>query len=139
MSVILVRDTVSYAEPLDLAIKEVMEAVLAAGRPIRGAESRVRAALDEKSGLEGFISRTTDLLKSYGFRDLPQLFQGSDAVPNCHHLTVGPWRGIFLVDPSNECVIGLVFSKEPHELMQRLDEIVGRNLAYPVNTYTHKS
>lgn len=120
----LVRDEDSFARPLDFAVNEVVEAVLSAGNPIRGAEPRVRIALDEKIDLDSFISQITELLEGHGFRDLPQVFQKSRAVPNCHHLTVGPWRGIFLVDPSNEFVVALVFSKEPHQLEQRLDELV---------------
>ncbi len=127
----LIRDEDSFARPLGIAIDEVVEAVLAAGIPIRGAESRVRIALGEKNVLESFISQITKLLEGHGFRDLPKLFQESRAVPNCHHLTVGPWRGIFLVDPSSEFVVALVFSKEPHQLEQRLDELVEKHQQTP--------
>ncbi len=127
----LVRDEDSFARPLGIAIDEVVEAVLAAGIPIRGAESRVRIALGEKNVLESFISQITKLLEGHGFRDLPKLFQESRAVPNCHHLTVGPWRVIFLVDPSSEVVVALVFSKEPHQLEQRLDELVEKHQQTP--------
>ena len=127
----LIRDEDSFARPLGIAIDEVVEAVLAAGNPISGAESRVRIALGEKNVLESFISQITKLLEGHGFRDLPKLFQESRAVPNCHHLTVGPWRGIFLVDPSSEFVVALVFSKEPHQLEQRLDELVEKHQKPP--------
>ncbi len=127
----LVRDEDSFARPLDFAVNEVVEAVLSASNPIRGAESRVRIALGEKNVLESFISQITKLLEGHGFRDLPKLFQESRAVPNCHHLTVGPWRGIFLVDPSSEFVVALVFSKEPHQLEQRLDELVEKHQQTP--------
>lgn len=124
MSIKLVRDKDSFAKPFDIAINEVVKAVLEAGNPIRGAEQRVRIALAEKNDLDNFYSQMTELLKGHGFRDLPKLFQESRALPNCHHLTVGPWRGIFLVDPSSEFVVALVFSKEPHQLESRLDELV---------------
>ena len=124
----LVRDAESFAAPIDRAIKEAVGAVIAAGKPVRGSEKRVRVALDQKRDLETFVAKTKELLESRGFGDLPRLRRGAQIVSNCHQLTVGPWRGIFLVDPAGDFVVGLLFSKAPHRLDERLDELV---LRYP--------
>lgn len=126
MSMRLVRDKDSFQGPLDIAINEITKAVFSAGYPVHDSAQRVGVALDEEKVLKSFVSQIAELLKTNGFRDLPQLFQGSQPVPKCHHLTVGPWRGIFLVEPSVEYVVALVFSKEPHHLEGRLNEIVNK-------------
>jgi hypothetical protein len=120
----LVRDLESFAEPIDQAIRDAVRAVIAAGKPVRGSEKRVRVALDEKNDLARFVTRTGELLESRGFANLPRLRRGSQVVPSCHQLTVGPWRGVFLVDPAGELVVGLLFSKQPHQLDDRLEELV---------------
>lgn len=120
----LLRDAESFARPLDRAIEEAFPAVLAAATPVHGSEKRVRIALDQKNDLYTFVRKTDELLRSRGFGDLPKLRRGSLFVPHCHQLVVGPWRGIFLVDPSGELVVGLVFSKEPHQFDERLNELI---------------
>jgi hypothetical protein len=127
----LIRDNESFQKPLERAIGEAVDAVFEAGNPVHGAEQRVRIALDDKQDLERFIARTAELLNNRGFRDLPRLRHGWRAVPNCHHLTVGPWRGVFLVDPKSDAVVGLIFSKHPHRLDLRLEELVAAHQPKP--------
>lgn len=119
-----VRDARSFQAPLDRAVGESVAAIIAAGVTVQGAETRIRAALDEKNALELFIERVTELLKTRSFVDLPRQRRGTRIVPHCHHLTVGPWRGVFLVDPAGELAVGLLFSKAPHRVEERLDELV---------------
>ncbi|TGD64480.1 hypothetical protein EYC08_09360, partial [Tabrizicola sp. WMC-M-20] len=45
-------------------------------------------------------------------------------ISHCHHLTVGPWKGVFLIDPDGVLAIGLVFSKAPHNFLDRVQELV---------------
>lgn len=119
-----VRDARSYQAPLDHAVAESVTAIVSAGVIVRGAEARVRAALDEKDALKRFVGQVTERLKSRSFVDLPRQRCGPRIVPHCHHLTVDPWRGVFLVDPAGELVVGLLFSKAPHRMDERLDELV---------------
>lgn len=123
----LVRDVQSFAEPLDRAIEEAVHAVIAAGNPVRGSENRVARMLQEKKDLESFIQATGRHLENRSFAGLPRLRRKGRMITHCHQLIVGVWRGIFLVDPKGEFVVGLLFSKEPHRLDDRLDELVRRH------------
>lgn len=123
----LLQDEKSFAEPLRNAIDEAFEAVLNAGYPVVGSEERVRIALDEKRDLEKFSSSITKLLKRRGFVNLPKVRHGSETLSKCHQSDVGPWRGIFLVDSPSELVVALLFSKAPHRLDSRLDELVQKH------------
>jgi len=123
----LVRDAESFGEPLDRAIDAAVDTVIAAGLLVRGSAARVCAALQEKQDLETFVARVGDLLAARGFADLPRLRRAGRVVPHCHALRVGPWRGVFLVDPAGEFAVGLLFSKAPHLLDDRLDELVRRH------------
>ncbi|MBL8443375.1 MAG: hypothetical protein JNK52_04950, partial [Zoogloeaceae bacterium] len=62
-----VRDARSFQAPLDRAVSESVAAIIAAGVTVQGAETRIRAALDEKNALELFIERVTELLKTRSF------------------------------------------------------------------------
>jgi hypothetical protein len=123
----LVRDVESFAEPLDRAIDEAVRAVLAAGNPVRGSENRVARALQEKKDLESFVEATGRHLENRSFAGLPRFRRKGQAIAHCHQLTIGVWRGVFLVDPKGAFVVGLLFSKEPHRLDDRLDELVRRH------------
>lgn len=127
----LVRDPRSFQAPLDEAWAASVRAAIAAGVVVHGAEARIRAALDERDALLRFVARIGELLRSEAFIDLPRQRRGTQIVPYCHHLTVGPWRGVFLVDPAGELVVALLFSKAPHRLDERLGELV---LQYPFQT-----
>lgn len=120
----LVKDPASFAEPLDRAIEEAVGAVTAAGSPVRGAENRVALALRQLRDLQAFDRRVQALLAQGDFASLPRFLLRGQVMPHCHKLAVGVWRGVFLVDPEGELVVGLLFSKEPHALDDRLDELV---------------
>lgn len=120
----LVRDTHSFQAPLEKALEESVSALIAAGVAVHGSEARTRAALDERKALYDFVARISELLRIEGFVDLPRQRRGTQIVPCCHQLNVGPWRGVFLLDPAGELVVALVFSKAPHRLDDRLDELV---------------
>lgn len=126
---LLVEDETSFAEPRRQAIANAIQAFKDASKQVRGSEARVRAALDDLEALDGFVARIGELLEKRGFQDLPGLIQEGKRLRGFHHLTVGPWRGVFLISNDGGKVIALVFSKVPHALEARLDEIAGRHAA----------
>lgn len=120
----LLRDPVSFQGPLDRAVDDAVDAVVDAGDPVDGASARAQAALNDKRDLETFVERVGDLIDRAGFSDLPRLRRAGRVLPHCHVLTVGPWRGVFLADPAGDFAVALVFSKAPHAMDDRLDELV---------------
>ncbi len=70
--------------------------------------------------LSKLISNRSPFMRSLGSSE------GGQTLIGFHHLTVGPWRGVFLVAVSADQVIALVFSKAPHHLEERLDEVTAR-------------
>lgn len=123
----LVQDKDSFAEPLERAIEESVAAVIDASTPVRGAENRVAIALEQKKDLQEFDRRIQELLEHRAFVGLPRFHRRGRVVPNLHQLTVGVWRGVFLVDPKGEFAVALLFSKAPHRLDDRLDELVRKH------------
>lgn len=120
----LVRDAESFQRPLEAAIAAAVAEVHKAADPVAGAEARVRKALDEKADLEAFCARLTQTMRSGAFVDLPRLRDRRwRPLPNCHHLTVGPWRGVFLVKRDENVAIAILFSKAPHDLSRRVGEL----------------
>jgi hypothetical protein len=120
-----VEDEVSFTAPRLQAIADCIADFRRASEVVKGAEARVKAATDAWKDLEAFMSEIQRLLEGRAFQTLPKLKQGQDRLDGFHHLTIGPWRGIFLVSPDGAYVAGLVFSREPHELGPRLLEVAG--------------
>lgn len=118
------EDETSFRQPLDEAIESCVRAFKDASRKVHGAEARTRAALRDLKDLDTFAARVAERARTRTFGDLPGLKRGHERLPGLHSLTVGPWRGIFLVDAEQDNVIALVFSRSPHTLENRLDEIV---------------
>ncbi len=125
----LVRDRTSYEEPLDRARLEAERAVLVSGRPVRGATERAERAIAERDALTAYEDAVAERLETASFAALPRLrTRGWRPYPFLHVLEVAPWRGIFHVDPHARFAIALLFSKAPHRLAGRIDEIVARSL-----------
>ena len=73
-------------------------------------------AIAAKKDLDDFVAEVGRLLETGTFAMLPD-FQHRDIIlPGLRHLTVGRWRGIFLVEPGGEEVVALLFTREPHEV-----------------------
>lgn len=122
------RDAESFQRPLDDAITKAERAVVLAAYPTLGAEDRIRRVVEEQAALLRFMSRLTELIRSNGFGRLPPYRLGWrrlwHAVPACHRLDEWPWRGIFVVYQDPPRVVALVFSKAPHRLGERFDEVL---------------
>ena len=121
----------SFDRPLDEAIAACNRAFAAAGRTVDGAEERSRIATDDAASLICFIDSVETHVRARTFHSLPVLTWRNDRLDRVHALEVGPWRGIFLVSPDALVVIGLIFSRHPHKMESRLDEIAAlyRNVA----------
>jgi len=120
---VLVEDPASFTEPRARALADAVAAFGSASRPVKGAEARVHAALSELARLREFSNRVSDLMETGGFAALPELGHDGDRLDGLRHLTVGPWRGVFLVGADPAVVVALLFSRAPHTLADRLDEI----------------
>lgn len=121
-------DIDSFQKPLERAIFESERAVVDAGRTVRGAAARAEQAQRERDHLRQWNERVTNVIKYERFSELPRLREGFRRIPYTHHLTVGPWRGVFLVSEETGIAIGLVFSKEPHDLGDRLGELAAKRI-----------
>jgi hypothetical protein len=113
----------SFKEPLEAASAACVAGLRAAAKTVKGAEARTRAALDDLESLEQFQIALQTRMRERSFHILPGLRRGRDVIHGAHVLTTGPWRAIFLVDDRETMVVGLIFSKYPHDLERRFDEI----------------
>lgn len=120
---VLAEDPASFTEPREQALAGAMAAFRTASTPVKGAEARVYAALSELRSLREFSNRVARLMETRGFSALPELVHNGNRLHGLRHLTVGPWRGVFLVGDDPAIVVALLFSRAPHDLTDRLDEI----------------
>lgn len=127
------EDEESFRKPLEAAIESCTRAFTQASRKVRGAEARTRAAIADLKTLEAFIAAVSERMRSRSFHELPGLKRGGERIPGLHSLTVDPWRGVFLVDADETGVVALVFSRAPHALEERFDEIADRYRSKPGN------
>ena len=122
----LTEDPLSFAEPRRRAWERCIEAYINAGSPVAGANARVAQAADDLRTLDAFGRELARLTEARAFHDLPQVRNGRERVEGFHSLTIGPWRGIFLVDRGGTGVIAVLFSRHPHDVGARLMEVVSR-------------
>ena len=120
----LQEDERSFTKPFDGALTAAVQAFLVAAATVSGAEARTRAATNELNSLHEFDAAVEAHMRAKSFHDLPGYKRGRERLNGIHHMTVGPWRGVFLVSADGTQVIALVFSKFPHSLENRLDEVV---------------
>ena len=119
----IVLDEISFLPRYLSAFEEADEELVRSGVTVAGAARRAEKAKQDIDDLRLFRSKLAHLLRTGSVHSLPGLRTAARRVPNCHHLTVGPWRGIFVVDPGNELTVGLIFSKTPHTLIDKIAEL----------------
>lgn len=91
-------------------------------------EARLAAALDDATTFREFLAELTRLTGTNTFDRLPRFRIGNQWFDGVHHLTVGPWRGVFLTSPSTRQVYGMLFTRSPHMVQQSdFDEILARS------------
>ncbi|AXQ96079.1 hypothetical protein LV780_20285 (plasmid) [Cereibacter azotoformans] len=125
----LVLDTDSFERPFLAAFDETVGALENAGRIVSGAAARAEMAKRDLDDLKTFKAEVVRHLRAGTLASLPALRAAYRRIRHCHHLTVGPWTGVFLMDPDGVLAIGLVFSKAPHSFLDRLHELVNVRLA----------
>lgn len=121
-------DNTSFLEPYLRGPDEVSEEFLAAGQTVAGANARAAAAQAALRDIRRFRAEITTLMNAKGFARLPRLRNWwFRPIGHCRHLTIGVWRGIFLVAPDESVVVALIFSRAPHNYMRRLRDLIGRH------------
>ena len=118
------EDPTSFTEPYDRALAEIKSAWREASATVNGAEARTNAALRDLKDLKAFVDEVANRLEAASFQELPRVTDRNEPIDGSYALTVGPWRGVFLVSQDGTKVVALAFSKEPHEFEPRLGEIV---------------
>jgi len=119
----LALDPASFTAPLDAATHEAYRDYIGSGAVVGGAQERSRVAARAYDNIRAFDARLEGILRDGGFDALPRLVGASIDFHYFRHLTIGPWRGVFIVHPDMDTAIGVIFSKEPHDMSQRLDEL----------------
>ena len=116
-------DTVSFLEPYNMAKKNVIDACQSAAKLVKGSANRTEKAEWDAQCLRQFWDELKQRHKDGSFAELPGLRRGWRSIPHCHYLTVGIWRGIFVVSPETDSALALVFTREPHSYLDRLNEL----------------
>lgn len=119
-----IEDEASFAVPRREAIAECVNAFGNASKKVKGAEARLNAAIADLEAIDTFGKEVERLIGSRAFLTLPEFKRDGRRVEGFHHLTVGPWRGVFLVDSGGADVAAILFSREPHALESRLGEVM---------------
>jgi hypothetical protein len=98
---------------------------ISASSTIRGAGKRIQSALDAYEALQLFIKKVNLHLRDGTFALLPQVIETGTNVPlrGVHKLATPPWEGSFLVSEDGKQVIGLVFSREPHDYLDKIGDL----------------
>jgi hypothetical protein len=118
-----IEDETSFAGPRRQAIADCVEAFKRASTPVMGAEARLHAALTDLKAMNQFVAEVDRLIENQAFQTLPGFKRGRERFDGYHQLTVGPWRGVFLVSRDGSNVVALLFSRHPHALEARLREL----------------
>jgi len=106
------EDPESFGAPMARAALEVRRNFILASARVRGAERRVREAMDDLRDFMRFSERVELHLQQANFSTLPSVRDdGGNLIERVHDLTVGPWRGRFLVSDDGLQVIGLSFQR----------------------------
>lgn len=99
-----------------------------ASQAVGGSADRVAEVFDDIRTYDEFGSRVGHCLERGTFLNLPRL-RGHDGrfIEGIHKLTVGCWEGAFLVSKDGSQVIGLVFSRAPHDYNGLLGDLLVAN------------
>lgn len=121
-------DEDSFGAPYDRAPQDARLAFLDAGRTVEGANARAEEAERAIEDLLLFRKQLTGLIRDQGISRLPRL-RGAwrRRIEHYHHLSVGVWRGLFLVATDGSAAVAVIFSRAPHDYMDRLDELRSRH------------
>lgn len=122
MQLILDRD--SFERPLLAAFDVTVEAPEDAGKTVLGAQVHTQPAKRDLEDLRRFTGEVAGFLRAGTLAMLPPLRVTYWRMSHCYHLTVGAWKGVFLIDPGGVLAIGLLFSKAPHNFLDRVQELV---------------
>lgn len=119
----LYRDPRSFQKPLDEAIS-ICTGVLTESVPkIDGSEAALRDAMDDLEALEAFVTAVEGHLRDASFHQLPSVRHWGRRMTGLHQLHSGPFRGVFLIGRDPRQVVALLFSRKPHDMSKRLDEL----------------
>lgn len=119
----------SYKNPFDSVIPECRAEWVAASKSQGGGdiEAHLAALLHDATTFKQFNRELERLTQSNTFDRLPRFRLGNERFDHVHCLTVGPWRGVYLVSTSTSQVYGMLFTKFPHNLQKKdFDEILAR-------------
>jgi hypothetical protein len=117
------KDEDSYSKPYLRALTEAKDNWSKAGARVKAAEKRTRAAQLALRRLATFNAEIARLLETKTFHALPRFQDHGKPIGDLHILTVGPYRGVFIVRPDGTEVIALVFSEAPHDMASRIAEV----------------
>ncbi|KPM12508.1 hypothetical protein [Citromicrobium sp. WPS32] len=120
---ILYEDEDSFRAQRRQAAEDCVAEFRVASALVDGSEARLRPVIKALRALDAFAKEVERLTAQRGFAALPEFKRGTERFDGYHQLTEAPWRGIFLVSRDGGQVVGLVFSRHPHKLEERLGEI----------------
>jgi hypothetical protein len=126
--VTIFSDEDSYKKPFD-AVVPACRAEYADIDKSKGGdvEARLAAVLEDMSTFKQFAAKLQDVAATNTFFQLPRLRRGLERLNGVHQLTVGPWRGVYLVSPSNAVVYAMLFTRNPHRIeKEHFDAILAR-------------
>lgn len=93
-------------------------------RKVAGAEAALRAAMNDFKALDTFTKTVETHIEAASFHNLPVLRKWGRRIPGLHQLTCEPFRGVFLIGDDPQDVTALLFSRKPHDVSTRLNELV---------------
>lgn len=84
--------------------------------PVEGAHARLAVAQALHADLFAFHKQVSVRMHANSFGALPRFSHPEIELQWLHHLSVGQCRGIFIVRPGDENVVGLLFTLAPHDI-----------------------
>lgn len=122
----------TFQTPMDVYAQQLAPAFIAASQAVAGAQQRVQQALDDIRDFEDFGEEVARRLRTASFSRLPRVkVRGSPPLDRVHKLTAGPWQGLFLVSDDDTQVVGLSFSRAPHDYRSEVNELLLRYRTAP--------
>lgn len=121
--------TATFTRAIDDQIAALEHAFIAASQSVKGSELRVERVIADFDALEKFAKLVAHHLEGASFASLPRVVSSGSKAPlgPVHKLTVPPWEAAFLVSADGRQVIGLVFSREPHNYLEKLGDLLAEH------------
>lgn len=121
-------DEESFEAPYLASLNEARSEFANAGRRVKGANARAEKAHRALEALKHFRNEVTLMRREENFEQLRRLRDLYwRPIGFFRHLTIGEWRGIFLVGPASAVVVCAAFSRKPHNYHERLGELQARH------------